>query len=105
MPTTEGDDLLGRFPCRYSFSDLFRAATGRTMTVEERTGFRSLSQPEKNRKVKELCALTDGRFVWEDRTGVDGRTYTAFGTPRQRDDRPARRPRARSGRAGTQTSP
>lgn len=51
------------------------------MTEQESESFRSLSQAENNRIVKELCALTNGAFVWEDRIGPDGRTYTAFGAP------------------------
>lgn len=74
--------MLARVPCRYSFADLFEAAVGRQMTESEAAGFRSLPQPEKNRKVKELCALTDGRFVWEDRVGWNGVTFTAFSPPR-----------------------
>ncbi len=75
--------MLGRFPCRFSFADLFETAQGRRMTERESERFRLLSQPERNRAVKELCALTRGTFVWEDRIGPDGRIYTAFGAPRK----------------------
>lgn len=100
-----GAGPLAWFPCRYSFADLFRSAMGRGWTKEERAGFRSLSQPAKNQKVKELCALTGGRFVWEDRAGPNGVTYTAFGAPRNMVGRSGRRRRVRDVGEGARTSP
>tara|TARA_Y100000389_G_C17022133_1_gene299324 strand:- start:73 stop:273 length:201 start_codon:yes stop_codon:yes gene_type:complete len=58
--------------CRYSFSDLFRAA-GKTLN---KTYFFSLPQEDINRYVKELCKIA--KWQWEDRVGTDGVLYTAF---------------------------
>jgi hypothetical protein len=64
--------------CAYSFDDLFRAAKGRLMSEEERNSLEAAPQDDRNRRVREWAAETGGEFVCEDRSGTDGRIYTAF---------------------------
>ncbi len=59
-------------PCKYSFKDLLIQTTD-TITTQE---LYSLTQSERNQKVKELC-LKAG-WYWEDQFGNDGIMYTAF---------------------------
>lgn len=62
--------------CRYSFWDLYRQAHGKEMSVEEKNTFMELAQTEKNKKIKEWAVQV--RWIYEDRIGSDGVTYTAF---------------------------
>ena len=59
-------------PCKYSFKDLLDQTTD-TITIIE---LYSLTQAERNQKVKDLC--NKAKWYWEDQRGSDGVIYTAF---------------------------
>lgn len=63
--------------CCMSFRDLFQRARGRDWTPEEEEAFQALSQPQRNALVRQLASEA-GNIRTEDRTGSDGRCYTAF---------------------------
>jgi len=60
-------------PCKYSFQDLLTASPEKTLTLTE---LYSLSQEDRNRKVKELCQKAE--WFYKDTVGQDGVIYTAF---------------------------
>jgi hypothetical protein len=77
------EDTLGD-ECAYSFDDLFRAATGRDMSVQERISLEAASREERNRQVREWVAETSAEFRCEERRGTDGLVYTAFWAAEER---------------------
>jgi hypothetical protein len=62
-----------------SFDDLFTAAQGRQMTLDEQKQLKQLAQVELNQWVREQVALTAGRMWCKDTQGDDGVIYAAFG--------------------------
>lgn len=62
--------------CNFSFKDLYNAALGKDMDPLEIQAFNSVSQEERNEKVK-LWADMAG-WTTEERIGSDGRVYVAF---------------------------
>lgn len=62
--------------CLYSFWDLFDKAHGRKATDEERATFFLLPHDKRNILIRKWAVLAS----WEvdERTGTDGKTYTAF---------------------------
>lgn len=71
-----------RSDCCMSFRDLFVLARKREWTAAEERHFQKVSQPERNRLVRELAAEA-GCVETEDRLGTDGQTYTAFWMKRE----------------------
>jgi hypothetical protein len=66
--------------CRFSFDDLFHAATGRDMTAEEKDRLYTLPQEARNAWVQGMVQQTNGSFEMDafPRQGSDGQGYIAF---------------------------
>lgn len=62
--------------CNYSFWDLYKEVYGRDASDNEKSAFTALSQAEKNKKIKRWVEQV--QWIYEDRIGADGATYTAF---------------------------
>jgi hypothetical protein len=60
-------------PCKYSFQDLLTASSEENLTLTE---LYSLSQEDRNVRVKELCQKAG--WFWKDTLSHDGVMYTAF---------------------------